>query len=63
MGNSDHRRWFVWLPALLLAVATPAAAASDRLASLKAQLLYANQLGAERQTNWTLPPIILGSGT
>lgn len=37
MGNSDHRHWFAWLAALLLAAAMPAAAASDPLASLKAQ--------------------------
>ena len=37
MGNSDHRRWFAWLAALLLAAAMPVAAASDPLVTLKAQ--------------------------
>lgn len=37
MGISDHRRWFAWLAALLLAAAMPAAAASDPIAGLKAQ--------------------------
>ncbi|PZR72095.1 MAG: hypothetical protein DI537_47755 [Stutzerimonas stutzeri] len=29
---------------------------------VQAWLLNANQLGTDRQTNWTLPPNILGSG-
>ena len=37
MGNSNCHRWFARLAALLLASAMPAAAASDPLASLKAQ--------------------------